>query len=95
MLKQLQPYVQELQDVSHNDRFEDRQASLQSEDIKLLPGLENRNVTLKQREDENKLSFKKNVVSVNAQSIEGMSQNNTSVMTAQRVSQNNSNPETG
>jgi hypothetical protein len=74
------------------DRFEEKQQSMQSEEPKLLPALENRNVTLKQREDENKLSFKKNTASL-AQSAEAMSQNNTSVMTAQRVSQGISNLE--
>jgi hypothetical protein len=36
--------------------------SQSQDDVKLTTGLENRNVTLKQREDENKLSFKKKVI---------------------------------
>ena len=58
LLKQLQPYIQELQDVAHIDRFEDQNLPVY-EDAKLAPGLEGRNVTLKQREEDNKLSFKK------------------------------------
>lgn len=56
--------MQELQDVAHIDRFEDKVANMsQSQDnLKLTTGLENRNVTLKQREDENKLSFKKKLI---------------------------------
>ena len=50
--------------MAHIDRFEDKFGSLSQsqDDVKLTTGLENRNVTLKQREDENKLSFKKKVI---------------------------------
>lgn len=81
LLKQLQPYVQELSDVKHvqnympidqNSRVEEEIDNLYDQmppavNSTNLEGLENCNITLKQREEDNKLSFMRNQKQNNSQ----------------------------
>ena len=75
LLKQLQPYVQELSDSKHQANYQRKVASAQNsfdgqgsggidpayaaaaEGFRNIEGLEGKNITLKQKEDDNKLSF--------------------------------------
>ena len=71
LLKQLQPYVQELSDSKHQANYQRNFQSAQNSfdghsgvidpaaagGFRNLEGLEGKNITLKQKEDDNKLSF--------------------------------------
>ena len=74
LLKQLQPYVQELSDSKHQANYQRKVQSVQNsfdgqpgvidpaaaaaaEGFRNIEGLEGKNITLKQKEDDNKLSF--------------------------------------
>ena len=65
LLKQLQPYVQELSDSKHQANYQRNFAALENpgqdpyelQDGRAIDGLGGKNITLKQKEDDNKLSF--------------------------------------
>ena len=77
LLKQLQPYVQDLSDVKHQENYmkttnDGGETNIIHEIENVIPSpaglqdLESRPVHLKMREDENKLSFQKRMGSNNA-----------------------------